>query len=106
MYVDFLSDALRVWDRDLATDALVDHVVDSRARLLSAQLGRGQSAYELLAAEIAYDRALIRLCNEVGIATSATSFAVPMTERRRIERALVERYGLDLHTLSRARRVT
>ena len=56
---------------------------------------RGGSAYTALAAEIAYDRALIALCTERGIDAHATSFAYPRAERQRIETVL-NTNGLDL----------
>jgi hypothetical protein len=106
MYVDVLSNALRAWNSELTGDALVDHVVDSRDHMLSARLGGPPSAYDLLAAEVAYDRSLIHLCNDLGVVTRVADFANPLTERTRIERVLAESRGLDLGALSRARRQT
>ena len=55
----------------------------------------GRIAYSALAAEVAYDRALIALCTERGIDAHATSFAYPGVERRRIE-MLLALDGVDL----------
>jgi hypothetical protein len=104
MYVDVLSSALRTWNGGLTGEALVDHVVDSRAHMLSARLGHPPSAYDLLAAEVAYDLSLIHLCNELGVVTRVADFANPLTERTRVERVLAESRGLDLGALSRAQR--
>jgi hypothetical protein len=106
MYVDVLSDALRTWNGGLSGGALLDRVVDSRVFMLSARLGCTPSAYDLLAAEVAYDAALIRLCDDLGISTGAADFADPLAERTRIEQMLAETRGLDLSALARARRQT
>jgi hypothetical protein len=106
MYVAYLSDALQSWDCDLTRDELVDHAVSSCAHLLTMRLSPNRSAHDLLAAEVAYDRTLVRLCDEIGVATSATSFADPMAERHRIEQLLVESHDLDVNGLARIRRRT
>lgn len=104
MYVAYLSDALEAWNCDLSRDELVDYAVKNRSHLHTVRLTPNRSAYDLLAAEVAYDRALVRLCGEVGVATSAASFADPITERLRIERVLAESLELDLKALARRRR--
>lgn len=104
MYIDVLSDALRAWPGGLTGEALVDHVVDSRVNMLSARVGCTPSAYDLLAADIAYDVSLISLCDDLGIATGVADFANPLIERNRIERELADSRGLDLSALTRARR--
>jgi hypothetical protein len=106
MYVDVLSDALRASKGGLTGEALVDHVVDSRVHMLSARLGSTPSAYDLLAAEIAYDVSLIRLCDDLGVDTGVADFANPLIERTRIEDVLADSRGLDLCALSRSRRQT
>lgn len=106
MYVDALSGALDAWDGELSGDALVDYVVACRAHLLLATgTGQGHSAYDFLAAEVAYDRALIRLCKDVGIAASVADFADPRPERSRLEGMLTARMGIDLPALARNRAV-
>jgi hypothetical protein len=54
-----------------------------------------------LAAEIAYDRALIRMCEIHGIDVALTNFAYPKSERARIERMLALA-GVDLAGLASA----
>jgi hypothetical protein len=106
MYVDVLSDAVRASDGGLTGQALVDIVVDARVRMLSSRLGSAPSAYDLLAADIAYDVSLIRLCDDIGVATGVAEFANPLSERNRIEHVLAESCGLDLYALSRSYRQT
>jgi hypothetical protein len=99
MYVDILSSALDQWVTDLAGFDLIDYALLCRQELRAVSpTDRGSvstSAYTALAAEIAYDRALIALCTERGIYAHATSFTYPMGERRRIE-AVLRQAGLDL----------
>ncbi len=103
MYVDVLSAALEARAGTLSGTALLDHVVACRAQLLAAGDGQAESAYDCLAAEAAYDRALIWLCDEVGVATAVANFADPNSERNRLEARLVEAAGIDLPALTRAR---
>ncbi len=95
MYVDILSSALDQWVTDLSGTDLVEYAVLCREELRLVTPPLGGSAYTALAAEIAYDRALIALCTERGIDAHATSFAYPMSERRRIE-VLLRQDGVDL----------
>ena len=96
MYVDILSSALDEWVNDLTGLDLIEYALLCReeARAVGPPL-EGRSAYTALAAEIAYDRALIALCTERGIDAHATSFAYPTAERQRIETVL-RQVGLDL----------
>jgi hypothetical protein len=103
MYVGFLSDALQAWPTELTGEALVDHAVDARVAMLSARQDCNPSAYDLLAAELAYDLSLVLLCDDLGVAIRVVDFADPLSERARIECALIESWGLDLCALSRAR---
>jgi hypothetical protein len=95
MYVDILSSALDDWVSDLGGPDLLDYALLCRDELRLVAPPRGGSAYTALAAEIAYDRALIALCTERGIDAHATSFAYPRAERQRIEMVL-KHEGLDL----------
>ena len=95
MYVDILSSALDDWVTDLDGPDLIDYALLRRDELRLVAPPRGGSAYTALAAEIAYDRALIALCTERGIDADATSFAYPREERQRIETVL-RHEGLDL----------
>ena len=85
MYVDILSSALDQWVTDLTGPDLIEYAVLCREELRLVAPPQGGSAYTALAAEIAYDRALIALCTERGIDAHATSFAYPDVERQRIE---------------------
>jgi hypothetical protein len=95
MYVDILSSALDDWVSGLAGYELIEYALMCRDELRAVWPPGGGSAYTALAAEIAYDRALIALCTERGIDAHATSFAYPREERRRIEMVL-KQSGLDL----------
>ncbi len=95
MYVDILSSALDEWVTDLTGPDLIEYALFCREELRAVSPPNGGSAYTALAAEIAYDRALIALCTERGIYAHATSFSYPSSERRRIE-AILRRHGIDL----------
>ncbi|MHB8380375.1 MAG: hypothetical protein ACYDB2_10780 [Acidimicrobiales bacterium] len=102
MYADLLRNALENWDGALSVSTLFDHVLECRIEMLSARPSTGDDAYLTLAKEIAYDRALIKLCATHGIAASAVDFAHPGEERSRLERALSDQ-GVNLTELSRKR---
>jgi hypothetical protein len=95
MYVDILSTALDEWVTSLSGPDLIEYAVVCQRELLAATQSGGGSAYSALAAEVAYDRALIALCAERGIDAHAASFAYPGVERRRIE-TLLALDGVDL----------
>jgi hypothetical protein len=88
MYVGLLTRALDSWTEGVSGPTLVDYVLVCRSNLLSHTVGESDGAYSLLAAEIAYDRALIKLCDERGVITEPTRFSVPPRERTRLEVAL------------------
>jgi hypothetical protein len=98
MYVDILSSALDDWVTDLSGPDLIEYAVLCRDELRAVAPPHGGSAYTALAAEIAYDRALIALCTERGIDAHATSFSYPVAERRRIE-SVLRQLGVDLDSL-------
>ena len=102
MYADLLTNALASWDGELSAEALFDHVLACRVAMLSATPSPGDEAYLTLAKEIAYDRALIKLCATHGIDARAVDFAHPGDERSRLERALTN-HGVNLTELSRER---
>ena len=97
MYVDILSSALDEWVTDLTGPDLIEYALICREELRTVSPPGGGSAYTALAAEIAYDRALIALCTERGIDAHAASFSYPRSERRRIE-ATLRRQGVDFDT--------
>jgi hypothetical protein len=88
MYVAILSSALDDWVTDLRGLDLIEYALLCREELQVVSPPRRVSAYTALAAEIAYDRALIALCTERGIDANATSFSYPRAERQRIETVL------------------
>lgn len=104
MYVDLLSSALEEWEDDLSGEALVDYAMTCRNEMLTTVPRRGKSAYVALAAEIAYDRALIKLCAAYGIDAVPADFAHPGDERAQLEQALADA-GVDLAALARRRRL-
>ena len=65
---------------------------------------RNANAYNALAAEVSYDRSLIKLSESLDIAASASNFTHPREERRRLETRLAE-CGIDLDALARRQRV-
>jgi hypothetical protein len=103
MYVDILCSALDSWVDKLTGSALVDYVLVCRADMLSTSPTNGDTAYSSLAAEVTYDRALIKLCEMNYVTVTATNFAFPRQERIRLERKLVT-VGIDLVALARRRR--
>jgi hypothetical protein len=105
MYVDILSSALDKWVDELTGDSLVDYALNCRAEMLGVGPHHGDTAYSSLASEIAYDRALIKLCETNDVAVTSTSFAFPRQERARLEHELAMA-GIDLPALARGRRVT
>lgn len=100
MYVDLLSSALDEWTDDPHGEVLLDYVLVCRNEMLAAVPRRAKSAYVALASEIAYDRALIKLCSSKGIAVTPADFAHPREERDNLERALFDQ-GIDLATLAK-----
>jgi len=104
MYVDMLVGALDAWDLQLSSEELLDHALDCRVKMLATGTAHGASAFQALAAEVAYDRALIHLCNNVGIGTAPSEFHQPHVERSRLEQCLAGQADVDMVALSRARR--
>jgi hypothetical protein len=100
MYVTLLSGALDLWDADLDDDALLDHVRHCRAELPARDLGAGVMSGTALAAEIAYDRALVCLAAQHGIDVTPKNFAHPRIERERLEFELF-RLSVDLEVPAR-----
>jgi len=103
MYVDILATALDGWDGELSGDALIDYALQCRAEMLEAGPNHGDTAYSLLAAQVAYDRVLIRLCETNNVTVFATNFSSPKKERARLERELASS-GIDLSVLASRRR--
>ena len=95
MYVTLLSGALEAWDTDLDYEILLDHVRDCRAALPSGDPGVGADSTTALAAEVAYDRALVCLATRHGIDVTPKNFTQPRIERDRLEREIAH-LGVDL----------
>lgn len=71
---------------------LVRHLTDVRARLAPPSSPLTQmavDAVESLAAHVDYDRTLLLLCRNRGIACGPEQFSRPDAERRRLEAALM-----------------
>jgi hypothetical protein len=98
MYVDVLSGALDTWESEMSEDDLLDHVLACLLALRPGARGSDQSSNALLAAEIAYDRALFKLASDHGIEVSTHRFLRPEAERHRLEVELAQR-GTDLKAL-------
>jgi hypothetical protein len=86
----------------LSADALVGYALVCRSAMLASGTDRGESAYDSLAAEVAYDRVLITLTRVHGLDAGAVNFSHPKEERARLERALAV-IGIDLVALARTR---
>ena len=82
----------------LTGSALIDDSLARRAEMLGVH--HSASASLALAAEVAYDRALISLCAERDINVVTSEFAHPRAERARLEGELA-RAGVDLSALAR-----
>jgi hypothetical protein len=104
MYAELLSRALQGETEDLHGDDLVGYALDRRAEMLAATGPiRGSTAFSVLAVEIAYDCALLKLCGENGIVREATDFSHPADDRHLLEIEL-KTAGVDLILLGRHRR--
>jgi hypothetical protein len=92
MYTDLLRTVVDNWADDLTGDALIDHTVARRAEMLRAHANvhqrQDEASYEALAAEVAYDRALLKLCEGHDIDAHPEGFSRPGEERLRLERQL------------------
>ena len=96
MYVELLGAVLS--DRRsgaMAGLSLFDEAVDCRARLIRSKRQAGISAQHELAYELAYDRALVKLCAAGGIDVDPGRFSHPDQERTRLEQVLAGS-GVDL----------
>ena len=100
MYVRLLSDSLEDWTDQLTIEALIDHALTCRHEMLETLSGQRDTVYGLIGAEVAYDRALIKLCAVMNIDCEVVNFVFPRQERRRIE-AVLATSGVDLAALSR-----
>lgn len=105
MYTHLLSSVFDDWVDALSGETLIDYALVCRAETLAPLSHDAQgstSAYIALGAEVAYDRALIKLCEANGIEVSADGFSHPAAERNRLERELAT-CGIDLADLAHRR---
>jgi hypothetical protein len=94
MYAAILSSVLDDWVDELSGDTLIEFARICRVQMLDASPNR-DSASTALAAELSYDRALIKVCQAQGIAVMPGGFLHPSDERARLEGELVA-FGIDL----------
>jgi hypothetical protein len=95
MYVDLLCTALDDWAHEMSRGALISYVCSCRDVMLNPGIYEGGSSCGLLAVEIAYDRALIRLCELYRINVEPSDFMYPLQARARLELQLTLA-GVDL----------
>ena len=95
MYADILSSVLSDWVDELSGEALIDFAQVCRAQMLESAR---DTAAVALAAELSYDRALLKVCEAQGIGTSTRRFSRPGEERSRLEKEL-RAMDIDLVTL-------
>jgi len=99
IYSDIVTNELFTWIDRSYGDRLVDYALSCRAEMFAARSTGARDPFALLAAEIAYDRALIKLCGERGIEVDDADFSSPRTTRLFLEYQLY-RAGVDLHALA------
>lgn len=103
MYDEMLSMALAEAEDAKSVDAMVDDVVLRRSEATDEFAFLGSPTPIRLAAQVAYDVALIRVSTLLGIPVDESGFSYPGKERSRLESALVERgIGLERNTKSHA----
>jgi hypothetical protein len=100
MYAGILSSVLNDWVDELNGEALIDFAQVCRVQMLDSSPER-DSAATALAAELSYDRALIKVCEAHGIAAVALRFSRPSAERARLEGELFA-IGIDVVGSSRS----
>ena len=98
MYADILSSVLDDWVDELSGGALIYFARACRAQMLDSTR---DTAGVALAAELSYDRALLKVCEAHRIDTSPRRFSWPGEERSRLEREL-ESVGIDLLSTPRS----
>jgi len=100
MYVDLLSTALDAWVDQLSDDDLLAYALERRAEMLKAYSRPEMDVYDVIAAEISYDCALVKLCERQGMDVSILRFRSPRAERARVERRLAA-FGTNLASLAK-----
>ncbi len=102
MYVELLSTALDAWVEPLSDEEILRYALDRRAEMLRASNLPEADVYDVIATEVTYDCALLKLCERSHVDATVTAFCFPRAERARVERALA-RHGTDLAALARRR---
>lgn len=92
MYAAILSSVLNDWVDELSGEALIDFAQVCRAQMLESA---GDTAVIALAAELSYDRALLKVCAAQGIDITTRRFTQPRQERAQLEQELAA-LGIDL----------
>ncbi len=87
MYLELLRAALDAWDAPPAGDRLVA-LARAQRQLLAREGDAGITPSRSLATQIAYDRALLRLGAERGVAFDPETFRHPESARRHLESVL------------------
>jgi hypothetical protein len=91
MYSQILTEAIgRDEDSSMSLEALKQVVEHHHTKVLEDRKFGCESAEIQLANEVAYDRALIRLCVAIGIETNPDLFSYPRAERERLEQNLAD----------------
>jgi hypothetical protein len=102
MYTHLLLSVFDDWVDELTGSALVEYAVICRVEMLASAPHSGSPGSLALAAEVSYDRALIKLCTDNGIEADALGFSHPGAERARLEHDLAMA-GIDLTEFARRR---
>ena len=92
MYAHILSSVLNDWVDELSGEALIDFAQVCRVQMLESA---GDTAVIALAAELSYDRALLKVCAAHGIDITGRRFSQPREERAQLEQELTA-IGIDL----------
>ena len=100
MYAHILSSALDDWVEQLTGEALVEYALVCRTETLACH--GGTVALIALSAQVAYDRALVKLAEAHGINVKAITFLHPREDRAFLEASLATA-GLDLVAKARLR---
>jgi len=102
MYSELLLASFEQASAEGEPGELLARLIACRHRLLSGPEGGGEAEPASdLAANIAYDLALLRLCGSRGIDCDPRLFGQPLAERRRLEEQLAVS-GINLAELSPA----
>lgn len=95
MYTQLLQVVWEEAQSDGAAEELLKAAVTRRRALDVAESAHGQAVEKALAANLAYDVALLRLCAAHGVDVDPLRFSRPLVERRLLETELTRR-GVEL----------